>query len=118
VLRECGITLNRNSLPYDANGPWYTSGLRIGTPAATTLGMKEPEMREIAKIFKHVLSNTTARLKTKGKDKGAPSKTKYDLPEHVTAEARDRVGSLLDRFPLYPELDMDLLLPLMSKEQG
>jgi len=36
ALRECGVTLNRNSLPDDANGPWYTSGLRFGTPATTT----------------------------------------------------------------------------------
>ncbi len=43
AMRECGITLNRNSLPFDPNGPWYTSGLRIGTPAVTTLGMGPAE---------------------------------------------------------------------------
>ena len=39
LLREAGITLNRNALPFDKNGPWYTSGLRLGTAAVTTLGM-------------------------------------------------------------------------------
>ena len=62
ALRDCGITLNRNSLPYDVNGPWYTSGLRIGTPAATTLGMGEIEMKEIASIIKLVISNTKAEV--------------------------------------------------------
>ncbi|MDY7029382.1 MAG: glycine hydroxymethyltransferase, partial [Spirochaetota bacterium] len=52
VLRECGITMNRNALPEDPNGPWYTSGLRIGTPGVTTLGMGVEEMKEIASIIK------------------------------------------------------------------
>ena len=45
AVRECGITLNRNTIPFDPNGPWYTSGLRLGTPAVTTLGMGKEEMR-------------------------------------------------------------------------
>ncbi|MBF0246238.1 MAG: hypothetical protein HQL31_13390, partial [Planctomycetes bacterium] len=48
ALREAGITLNRNSIPFDPNGAWYTSGLRLGTPALTTLGMGREEMKEIA----------------------------------------------------------------------
>ncbi|HBK67835.1 MAG TPA: glycine hydroxymethyltransferase, partial [Firmicutes bacterium] len=44
AVRECGITLNRNSLPNDTNGAWYTSGLRLGTPAITSLGMGSAEM--------------------------------------------------------------------------
>src|SRR4051794_24047648 len=57
ALRACAITLNRNALPFDPNGPWYTSGLRLGTPAATTLGMGGAEMREIASVIKLVLSS-------------------------------------------------------------
>ena len=45
ALRQCGVTLNRNAIPFDPNGPWYTSGLRVGTPAVTTLGMSDTEMR-------------------------------------------------------------------------
>jgi len=110
VLRECGITLNRNALPEDPNGPWYTSGLRIGTPAVTTLGMGPEEMREIASIIKFVLSNTKAKILTKGKNAGNPSKAKYDIDQGVIDEAVKRVGTLLDRYPVYPELDLDFLM--------
>jgi glycine hydroxymethyltransferase len=51
ILISCGITLNRNALPFDKNGPWYTSGLRIGTPAVTTLGLGPEQMKEIGSII-------------------------------------------------------------------
>ena len=57
AVRRCGITLNRNPVPFDANGPWYTSGLRFGTPAVTTLGMGQAEMEEIAEVVALVLKN-------------------------------------------------------------
>ncbi len=110
VMRECAVTLNRNSIPFDPNGAWYTSGLRLGAPALTTLGMREAEMTEIADIFTTVLSNTHATVKTKGKDKGSKSQINYNLDQAVIDGARERVAALLDRFPLYPELDLDLLL--------
>ncbi|MDG5816347.1 glycine hydroxymethyltransferase [Chitinispirillales bacterium ANBcel5] len=109
ALRECGITLNRNSLPYDPNGPWYTSGLRIGTPAVTTLGMGEEEMKEIAGIVKLVLSNCTPNTIASGPNAGKPSKAKYSIEPGAAGEAKDRVNSLLSRFPVYPELDLELL---------
>lgn len=109
-LRECGITLNRNALPFDPNGPWYTSGLRIGTPATTTLGMGEAEMKEIAAIFGLVLSNTKPALIEKGDNAGKPSKAKYVLSDEVRAEAQTRVKTLLDKYPVYPELDLDFLM--------
>jgi glycine hydroxymethyltransferase len=105
VLRECKITLNRNSLPFDANGPWYTSGLRIGTPATTTLGMGPDEMREIASIMKRVLSNVTPTLTASGKK----SLTKYILDETILNEAQQRVEALLSKHPLYPELDLNIV---------
>jgi glycine hydroxymethyltransferase len=105
ALRECKITLNRNSLPFDANGPWYTSGLRIGTPAITTLGMGPAEMKEIASVIKLVLSNVTATTTASGKK----SLTKYILDAKVSQEAQQRIRALLDRHPLYPELDLELL---------
>jgi glycine hydroxymethyltransferase len=109
VLRECGVTLNRNALPEDPNGPWYTSGLRIGTPGVTTLGMGPGEMKEIASIIKLVLSNTKAQILTSGKNEGKPSKAKYDIDPSVVKEAVQRVKALLDSFVLYPELDLDFL---------
>jgi glycine hydroxymethyltransferase len=96
VLRECGLTVNRNAIPNDPNGPWYTSGLRIGTPAVTTRGMGTVEMTEIADIIAYVLKNTRI-------EKG--SKAKARIPEENLAEARSRIDNLLDKFPLYPEYD-------------
>jgi len=96
-------------LPFDANGPWYTSGLRIGTPALTTLGMGDGEMREIASIVRLVLSNTRARKITRGKSAGTISKARYRTDEAALNEARSRVADLLGRFPVYPELDLEYL---------
>ena len=109
ALRAANVTLNRNSLPFDANGPWYTSGLRIGTPALTTRGMGAPEMEEIASIIKPLLDGTEATTITRGKNAGATSKARYRTDADALETARGRVGDLLDRFPLYPELDLEYL---------
>ena len=109
LLRECGITLNRNALPYDKNGPWYTSGLRLGTPAVTTLGMGEVEMKEIASIIATVLRNAHPVKLTKGEKAGQLSRNKAKAPAEVVEDARRRVAALLASHPLYPELDLDFL---------
>ena len=109
LMRDAGITLNRNALPFDPNGPWYTSGLRIGTPAVTTLGMGETEMKEIASIIAMVLRNAKPKLLTKGERAGELSKNKAEAPKEIMEEARNRVQALLDRFLLYPELDLEFL---------
>lgn len=108
VLRECKMTLNRNALPFDPEGPWYTSGLRIGTPAVTTLGMGKNEMMEIEKIIKLVLSNTQPKMLQKD-GQSQKSRAKYALPQSVLDEAEQRVHALLADYPPYPELDGDLL---------
>src|SRR5436190_3110023 len=79
---EVGITLNKNQIPYDPNPPSTPSGIRVGTPACSTLGMDEPEMREIAGIIGDVLRHPD--------DAGTKDK------------ARDHVRDLTQRFPLYP----------------
>ncbi|MDR0305485.1 MAG: glycine hydroxymethyltransferase [Chitinispirillales bacterium] len=109
ALRDCGITLNRNSLPYDKNGPWYTSGLRIGTPAVTTLGMGTEQMKEIAAILKLVLLNTKPETIASGNNAGKPSKAKYVIDQRAASDASAMVKSLLDKFPVYPQLDLELL---------
>jgi glycine hydroxymethyltransferase len=108
-LRECGITCNRNSLPFDPNGPWYTSGLRIGTPAVTTLGMDLREMKEIASIIKTVVSGTKPEITEKGENAGKPSKAKYKIDAFVKQQALSRVHTLLGAFPVYPQIDLGLL---------
>jgi glycine hydroxymethyltransferase len=107
ALHEAHITANRNSLPFDPNGPWYTSGLRIGTAAVTTLGMGAAEMEELGAIIALVLKNTIPI--PEAKDPAKKSKAKYEIEAKAKAEALDRVKKLLDRFPVYPELDLALL---------
>ncbi len=104
LLREAGLTVNRNSIPRDPNGPWYTSGVRVGTAATTTLGMKPPEMKEIASIIFDLLQKATPEIVEKT---GLASKAKATVPSKVMSRARERVGCLLKKFPLYPELIID-----------
>jgi glycine hydroxymethyltransferase len=107
ALHECRITLNRNSLPFDPNGPWYTAGLRIGTAATTTLGMGPAEMEELGSIIALVLKGTSQAPDPK--DNARKSRSKYLIKPEVKSEAIGRVQKLLDRFPVYPELDLELL---------
>jgi glycine hydroxymethyltransferase len=109
ALRSCGLTLNRNSLPFDSNGPWYTSGLRLGTAAVTTLGMGSDEITEIADIIISVLRNVTAVRATGEDGTEKISKAKFDLPHPVADAARDRIQQLLQRYPLYPQIDLGLV---------
>jgi glycine hydroxymethyltransferase len=80
-------------IPFDPNGSWYTSGLRLGTPAVTTLGMGADEMREVAAIVHTVLESTQPV---------PDSKAKYQLDAGARDQAKHRAADLLDRFPLYP----------------
>ncbi len=104
ALREAQFTVNRNSIPFDINGPWYTSGIRLGTPALTTLGMKEKEMQEIAGMIVDLLQNVKAAPADKGE---GMSKAKIEVDQKILGAVRKRVGELLLNFPLYPELDIE-----------
>ena len=110
LLRECGITLNRNALPFDPNGPWYTSGLRLGSAAVTTLGMGVKEMDEIADIITSVLSSARPVILQKGERAGEKSRNKAKAPKEIMESAKKRVEALLSSFLLYPELDLDWLM--------
>ena len=81
ILGEVGVTVNKNAIPFDPAGPTVTSGIRIGTPAVTSRGMKEPEMERIAGIIASVL--------TRGAETAA------------VAAARQAVRELCAAFPLY-----------------
>ncbi len=105
ALFKCGVTANANALPYDKNGAWWTSGIRVGTPGLTTLGMDENDMKEVAAIIDLVLKGTKPGLTKEGK----PAKGKIDLNPETEAQARKRVQALLDAHVLYPELDLDFL---------
>ena len=89
---------NRNSVPRDPNGAWYTSGIRLGTPALTTLGFGPGEMDEIAAVIAAALGATAPAA--------APDKAKYTLDDRVAAQCRARCADLLGRHPLYPGIEL------------
>jgi len=105
AMFQCGVTLNANSLPFDKNGPWWTSGIRVGTPGITTLGMTEADMKEVASIIDSVLKGTKPGTTKDGK----PAKGKIVLDPAVQEKAKQRVRSLLAKHVLYPELDLAFL---------
>ncbi|EGL81805.1 glycine hydroxymethyltransferase [Caldalkalibacillus thermarum TA2.A1] len=84
LLDEVGITCNKNTIPFDPESPFVTSGIRIGTAAVTTRGFDTQAMEEIADLMALTL--------------------KHPEDERKQQEARERVRQLTERFPLYPEL--------------
>jgi len=107
ALQECHITLNRNSLPRDPNGPWYTSGIRVGTAAVTSLGMGEAEMTELGELIAKVIKGITQAKDAKDPSKN--SKAKYIISEEVKNEVHALVKTLMAKYPVYPELDLEFL---------
>ncbi|MDD4159701.1 MAG: serine hydroxymethyltransferase [Synergistaceae bacterium] len=84
VLGEVGITCNKNMIPFDPAKPMVTSGVRLGTAAVTTRGMKEPEMEKIADAIERALSNPES--------------------EDIKKEVKASMAALTKEFPLYPDL--------------
>jgi glycine hydroxymethyltransferase len=114
VLHECHVTANRNSLPRDPNGPWYTSGARIGTAAVSTLGMGNAEMTELGGIVADIIKGTTQAPDKKNPAKN--SKAKYLIDASLKANVIERVLNLMQKFPVYPELDLDFLKKYFAKK--
>ena len=83
ALGEAGITVNKNAIPFDVNPPMKPSGVRVGTPAVTTRGMKEPEMRQIAHFIAEALNHRADAA--------------------MLAKIRAQVLELAEEFPLYAE---------------
>jgi len=98
ALLDAGVVTNRNSVPADPNGPWYTSGVRLGTPALTTLGFGEAELDEVAAIIADALKATSPA--------SATSKAKYAIDAKVAEACRRRCAELLAAHRLYPEIEL------------
>jgi glycine hydroxymethyltransferase len=96
ALLDAGLVTNRNAIPQDPNGAWYTSGIRLGTPALTTRGFTTDDLDEVAQLLHDVLSAT----------KPAGSKAKYAIEDGVAARVHARAGELTAAHPLYPEIDI------------
>jgi len=86
VLESAGLTVNKNAIPFDTKSRFVTGGIRIGTPAVTSRGLKEQEMHQIGAWVDQVIMNPTA--------------------ENIT-RIRTEVRNLCERFPLYPDLYAD-----------
>lgn len=102
ALRKVGITVNRNAIPFDTNGPWYTSGIRIGTPAVTTRGFGLDEMELLGKLIARTLRATQPAPQ----EHGTISKAISTTDEKVQDEVRRSIAEITTKFPLYPELCM------------
>jgi glycine hydroxymethyltransferase len=102
ALLDAGVVTNRNSVPRDPNGAWYTTGVRLGTPALTTRGFGHDEFDKVAELIVETLSNTTPGT-TKA---GDPSKASYVLADGVAERVHAQAQEMLDRNPLYPGLDL------------
>jgi glycine hydroxymethyltransferase len=102
ALLDAGIVTNRNAVPADPNGAWYTSGVRIGTPALTTRGFGPDEFDRVAELIVSVLQHTTPTTTAAG----TPGKAKYRLADGVAESTRAAATELLGDHPLYPGLDL------------
>jgi glycine hydroxymethyltransferase len=115
ALLDAGIVTNRNAIPRDPNGAWYTSGVRIGTPAMTSRGFDAADFDRVAELIVDVLAATTpAAAASSG---GAPankgvaggggtSKAKYSLADGMAEKTHAAANELLEANPLYPGLDL------------
>lgn len=90
ALGRAGITCNKNGIPFDPEKPTVTSGVRLGTPAGTTRGFREPEFREVGRMIVEVVDGLAANGEAGNGE--------------VEAAVHSRVVALCERFPLYPEL--------------
>lgn len=102
ALLDAGVVTNRNSIPQDPNGAWYTSGIRFGTPALTTRGFGASEFDKVAELVVKVLSNTKPGT-TKA---GASSKASYVMEPGIADRVRAESAEMLDKHPLYPGLEL------------
>jgi glycine hydroxymethyltransferase len=102
ALLDAGIVTNRNAIPADPNGAWYTSGVRLGTPALTTRGFGAAEFDRTAELIVEVLSNTTP---TATRD-GGVSKAKYVVDGGLADKTRAAAAELVAAHPLYPGLEL------------
>ncbi|WP_018219963.1 glycine hydroxymethyltransferase [Salinispora pacifica] len=102
ALLDSGIVTNRNAIPQDPNGAWYTSGIRVGTPALTTRGFGTAELDATAELIHTVLSRTAPGTNADG----TASKAKYVLDPGVADRVSKQASDLLTGFPLYPAIDL------------
>lgn len=103
ALRKAKITANRNTVPFDPNGAWFTSGVRLGTAALTKRGLKQNEMKKIGKLIVELLKNTSPKKLENLEN----SKNDIIIESGIVEKIHQEIDELLSDFPLYPELMID-----------
>lgn len=109
ALDEANITTNKNTIPNEPNSAFYPSGLRLGTPAITTRGMKEVEMVQIADLITRVIKEVSTNELPEDKDERVAYLKKFreEIKTNRNLSAvRDSVLKICEKFPLYPDLEM------------
>jgi glycine hydroxymethyltransferase len=105
---ECAaITVNKNTIPAEPSSPFYPSGIRLGTPALTTRGMKEPEMERIADWIAAIIDETKGEALPEDKLERREAVDRFRTRARNNTrigEIREQVIALCKHFPLYPEL--------------
>ncbi len=102
ALLDAGVVTNRNAVPADPNGAWYTSGIRFGTPALTTRGFGADDFDRVAALVVGVLEGTSPGTTSAG----TASKASYALADGLAERTQAAADELLDAHPLYPGLDL------------
>ena len=102
ALIDSGVVTNRNSIPRDPNGAWYTSGIRLGTPALTSRGFTTSDMDVVAGLIADALAATKPVMTSAG----APGKAKYTIADGVAERTQAAADELLGNHPLYPGLEL------------
>lgn len=102
ALIDSGVVTNRNSIPRDPNGAWYTSGIRLGTPALTSRGFTPADMDAVAGLITDALGATTPATTASG----APGKAKYVIADGTAERTKAAADELLGNHPLYPGLEL------------
>ena len=109
ALDTVGITVNKNTIPGEPSSPFYPSGIRLGTPAITTRGMKEHEMKQIGRIIAEVIktfaSNSISESKEERNKQISIFKSKIAADKRL-AEIRKEVIGICKQFPLYPDIKL------------
>lgn len=122
ALQECGIICNRNAIPNDPLGSWYTSGIRLGVPALTSRGLKEEDFKELGRIISFILSNIVVEkpnsIKYSFVNDASDDDFSMGLKKIFAFKIRADVKNILDRYPLYPNIDLNFVKEEVKNWEG
>lgn len=112
----------RNAIPNDPLGSWYTSGIRLGVPALTSRGLKEEDFKELGRIISFILSNIVVEkpnsIKYSFVNDASDDDFSMGLKKIFAFKIRADVKNILDRYPLYPNIDLNFVKEEVKNWEG